>query len=681
MHLKIISILLLAFPPLAHASEPPIKLFILTGDELVLEQGLIDGRAEGAFEAFYPNAEPTAGEEKKHAMASVYAGAYSPDADYEALTPVATGLVEIGDQRTRQIRPGHRGREPVPFTPFPGAALKDGHTTVLRGWVEVPVEGHYEVLAGEENSAFNLTEVNGSEVYRREPGQTEATITPVRLSPGERHAFRTVFFGKPGHAFRVPLLDTPGALTTVVANQPEFGFLKSPDGTWASRRDVVLFDAHPIHNNTESIGRHLTVGDPAYGGRQPRGTIGIEQTLGHVLGNHFQGPVMLLRFGTHHPAHFRRGSRSLAHDYLPPSSGGEGLEDAGWDIIHFNWGIWDIAYRDPKPGDRWHSCKINGTLTTPIDVFEDNLRKLVVRMKETGATLVWGTITPIHEDQHCRFQADPARYNAVAAKIMQEHGVIINDLYSESIRLGYPKRPDVHSTGNLSAKAIEGLEAALAARKNPGQPRPRVLLIGDSITGSYQNAVMKHFEGRADVYKNPGNAEHTGTGLKHIDAWLDPATYQFSGQEYIELVNGVKKTLADMDRYFPDYDGRPVELAGLAWFQGIADAASPRMAAEYGKHLPNLIRDLRKDLGNPQLPVVVAAIGWQGNHVDPVRNAQLDIAESVARATAIDTRPFLRGPEISPGNRADAYHQNAGSYLQIGEAMGQGMLRLMADPQ
>ena len=201
-----------------------------------------------------------------------------------------------------------------------------------------------------------------------------------------------------------------------------------------------------------------------------------------------------------------------------------------------------------------------------------------------------------------------------------------------------------------------------------------MLLIGDSITGSYQNAVMKHFEGKANVYKNPGNAEHTGTGLKHIDEWIDPKTYQQSGQEYMELVNGVKKTLAHMDRYYPGYKGKPVELAGLVWFQGIADAASPRMAVEYQKHLPNLIRDLRKDLGKPGLPVVVAAIGWDGTHAAKVRDAQLAVGDPPNKIITVDTRPFLRAPESSPGTRADMYYQNADSFLDMGNAIGKSML-------
>jgi hypothetical protein len=563
----------------------------------------------------------------------------------------------------------------VPFTPFPEGAMQDGHTTVLRGWVEVPYEGHYEFRAGEGEPAFNVTTVDGTEAYRREPGRAAADVTPVKLQPGRRHAFRTIFFGKPGHAFRIPLLDKPGTLETAVRDHPEWSFLKNPGGGWAMRDDVVLIDAHPIHNNTETAGRFLTVGDVAYGGRQPRGMIGIEQALGHVLGDHFDEPVMLLRFGTHGSS-FRSGSRSLAHDYLPPSSGGVPVEDAKWDVIHFNWGVWDMAYRDPKPGDKWHSDKFNGKLTTPLDVFDRNLRELVRKMKATGATLVWGTITPMHEDLPGRFKEDPSRYNAVAEKIMKENGVRINDLHAESIRQGYPKKADVHSTGDLAPKAIEAIEAALAVHPDPGKPLPRVLLIGDSITGSYQAAVMKHFEGRANVYKNPGNAEHTGTGLKHIDAWLDPGTYLMSGQEYMELVNGVKKTLADMERYFPGYQGQPVELAGLVWFQGIADAGDQRMAAEYAEHLPRLIHDLRHDLAAPDLPVAVAGLGWEWRNTGAVRGAQLAVNEPAEKIRSIDTRPFLRAPDQSPAESSWLYHRNAESFLEIGGALGEALIHL-----
>lgn len=662
---------------IAPAAEQPVEVFILAGDELVLEQGAIDGRTDGVHEAFFPHAKKTKVEERKHAVASVYEGAYFPDADYDTMTPVAAALVELGEQRTRQIRAGYRGREPVPMASFPEIAFKENMTTVIRGWVEVPYEGHYEFRAGEGESAFNITKVNGAQAYCFEPGMAEPEIRPVRLAPGTRHAFRTIFFKQPGHAFAIPMRDKPGALTTVVQNNPEYAFLRTADGTWAARNDVVLFDSHPIHNNTESPGGFLSVGDIAYGGRSPRGMIGVEQTLGHTLGEHFEAPVLLLRFGTHHATHFRRGSRSLFRDYMPPSSGGGGGEEMSWDVIHFNWGVWDMAYRDPKPGDRWHSDKYNGKLTTTLEDFDKNLRTLVSKMKATGATLIWGTITPMHEDLPGRFKDDPARYNAVAETIMKENGVRINDLYAESVRQGYPKRADVHSTGNLAPQAIEAIESALAERADPSKPLPRVLLIGDSITGSYQGAVMEHFKGRAEIHKNPGNAEHTGTGLRKIDQWLDPDTYRFSGQEYMELVNGVRKTLGDLERYYPGYDGRPVELAGLFWFQGIADASRAHMAKDYERHLANLICDLRNDLKAPNLPAVITTVGWDNRHGTTIREAQLAVGAALPNATAIDTRPFLRPAEVSPSSHAEMYYRNAEAFLDIGKAMAKTMLELL----
>ena len=49
---------------------------------------------------------------------------------------------------------------------------------------------------------------------------------------------------------------------------------------------------------------------------------------------------------------------------------------------------------------------------------------------------------------------------------------------------------------------------------------PRILIIGDSISIGYTPFVREMFQGRAEVVHNPGNAQHTGTGLEKIDSWL-----------------------------------------------------------------------------------------------------------------------------------------------------------------
>jgi lysophospholipase L1-like esterase len=664
-------------------AEPtqPIKVFILAGDESVLEQGQVEGRSDGVHSDFYPNAEPTDGEQRKHVNCAVYKGDYSADVDYAALKPVAVGEVEIGEQRTRRTHAKKRGREPVPMTPFPDVAGSAGYTTVLRGYVSVKDIGLYEFLPGEGDAAFNVTTFEGKEVYRRDVGQDKPRITPVDMETGKRYAFTTVFFKTPGHAFRLPLTNKPGTLTTVVTQNPHYAFLKDKHGVWVTRNDVVLYDAHPIHNNTEAPARPLSVGVMYRSGGNQSNLMGVDLMLGHSLGDALDQPVMIIRFGTRHPTWFLRGSRDLSHDFRPPSSGGGADHNGNWDVIHFNFGVWDATYRDAT------SKYFSGHNITSVEDFEKNLRTMVSKMKKTGATLIWGTVTPIWEGEPGRLSADEDAYNRVAAKVMKENGVIINDLNAEARRQGFPKTDNVHSVGNLAPVATQTILAALASRKHSSKPLPRVLLIGDSITGSYQNQVHKDLEGKAAVFKNPGNGEDTWNGLDNIDDWLTLKRYLLNGQSYLELVDGVRSVMGDeLERAYPGYAGQGAELAGLIWFQGMADGASDAKASAYEKHLANLIRDLRKDLNVPQLPVVVGALAKSGGAVNAnqqmVFDAQMAVGNAgkypafVGNVISIDTRDMCRPAAQSPGGR-DRYLGNAESYLNIGEAMGRGMIKLL----
>jgi alpha-L-fucosidase len=78
----------------------------------------------------------------------------------------------------------------------------------------------------------------------------------------------------------------------------------------------------------------------------------------------------------------------------------------------------------------------------------------------------------------------------------------------------------------LDAKAAQPAATAAtvsAAEKTAaqqGKPLPRVLLIGDSICGGYQQVVKQQLAGKADVVVIPGNGEYTGTGIKKLDEWL-----------------------------------------------------------------------------------------------------------------------------------------------------------------
>jgi hypothetical protein len=105
--------------------------------------------------------------------------------------------------------------------------------------------------------------------------------------------------------------------------------------------------------------------------------------------------------------------------------------------------------------------------------------------------------------------------------------------------------------------------------------------------------------------------------------------------------------------------------------------------------MPLFIRDVRKELGVPNLPFVIANSGFGGrtsaggvvgrlqNMVQP---AQAAAARSVDNVQCVDTRDFYRPQGESPG-RGDIEHwySNAESYFLIGDAMGGAMKRILSE--
>ncbi len=144
------------------------------------------------------------------------------------------------------------------------------------------------------------------------------------------------------------------------------------------------------------------------------------------------------------------------------------LGDGKWDVIHFNWGLWDMygweyAKEDRSPG-----------------AYAKRLEALVTRMKKTGAKLVWATTTPVcpgpEVSMSKRFGTEltitaevEKTYLAAAARVMKKHGVQINDLHSlilPDLEKYSPARDNVHFTASgssrLARQVAETLEAAIA---------------------------------------------------------------------------------------------------------------------------------------------------------------------------------------------------------------------------
>ncbi len=138
------------------------------------------------------------------------------------------------------------------------------------------------------------------------------------------------------------------------------------------------------------------------------------------------------------------------------------LGDGKWDVIHFNWGLHDLKYISAKGG---LTDVDKGKQQVPIGQYEANLEKLVLRLKKTGAKLIWASTTPVPEGAKGRVPGDEVKYNAVAKKVMERHGVALNDLYAfAKPRLAELQRPaNVHFTPEGSQALAEQVAKSILA--------------------------------------------------------------------------------------------------------------------------------------------------------------------------------------------------------------------------
>ena len=98
-----------------------------------------------------------------------------------------------------------------------------------------------------------------------------------------------------------------------------------------------------------------------------------------------------------------------------------------------------------------------------------------------------------------------------------------------------------------------------------------------------------------------------------------------TGHYYRLMISHVHEVLKDIKRVYPKYKStQGYELAGFVWFQGWNDMVTrdvyPYLKKgeqgnrfdSYSENLAHLIRDIRKDLNVPQLPVCIGVMGVGG---------------------------------------------------------------------
>jgi len=137
-------------------------------------------------------------------------------------------------------------------------------------------------------------------------------------------------------------------------------------------------------------------------------------------------------------------------------------------------------------------------------------------------------------------------------------------------------------------------------------------------------------------FRSPSAGEMTADEKRILkrDNHLQP------GQFYRQMVAEIKEALANIDELVPGYQDQGYELAGMAWFQGWNDFCEWHLQLDgqpvgmglierYSHNLAAMFRDLRRDLGAPEMPIAIGELGVGGHEM--TRRAQnADDREAVA---------------------------------------------------
>ncbi|MFI5193687.1 MAG: sialate O-acetylesterase [Chitinophagales bacterium] len=196
-----------------------------------------------------------------------------------------------------------------------------------------------------------------------------------------------------------------------------------------------------------------------------------------------------------------------------------------------------------------------------------------------------------------------------------------------------------------------------------------------------------------DYYRNQVLIIKTAWGGKSLGVdFRPPGSGGTVGPFYKKIIEEVNTALHNLPSEFPGYKNQGYELAGFVWNQGWNDGGSPVLYNEYEKNMVNFIRDIRRDLGTPSLPFVIANCGHGGfhatrdkwmnniqNYIVPAQAAAAARPEFSGNTALVDDRPFWKDSLESPTTQVHHYNRNAGTFFMMGNAMGLAMIGLLKD--
>ena len=164
------------------------------------------------------------------------------------------------------------------------------------------------------------------------------------------------------------------------------------------------------------------------------------------------------------------------------------LGETKWDVIHFNFGVWDMYGWQYASDDR-----------SPA-MYAQRLETMVLRMKNTGAKLIWATTTPVPPKAEGtmlkRFKKEVVigpeleqQYRDAALQVMKKHDVEVDDFYAllKPHQAEFQKEDNVHFAPGASAlmakQAADCILKALGGAQHPGGLKTETAPVSKAVPG------------------------------------------------------------------------------------------------------------------------------------------------------------------------------------------------------
>ena len=191
----------------------------------------------------------------------------------------------------------------------------------------------------------------------------------------------------------------------------------------------------------------------------------------------------------------------------------------------------------------------------------------------------------------------------------------------------------------------------------------------------------------------PGSEQFEQDGMVYAgykqspDKWKKGETPKpigwYAGMQYDGDIARAKKVLSELDKYYPG--AKEYEVAGFFWWQGDKDRYNAAHAGRYEQNLVHLINTLRKDFNAPNAKFVCATLGQTAKGADGneglILEAQLAVDGNSGKypqfkgnVATVYSHPLSQG-----GASNSHYGGNAETYMNIGDAMGRAMAKLLQE--